>query len=178
MARTVRQGKVDGVVGGGVAGVQGGNNIYPRWQGIHAAALRRLRNIGHFGLHKTHATKAKFLCQFAAFGYQIGAALYANDFTSRRVLAKKAVIEQKAQIRFTRTVIDQADIGVLRQLLLQQRLDKLQQMPHLFELAARVLIQPPFAREDVQGLQQLRIKSGKLWRQISTEGFLGFRHEE
>ena len=60
----------------------------------------------------------------------------------------------------------------------QQRLDKLQQMPHLFEFAARVLVELALTRQDVQGLLELRIEGGKLWWQIAAGGWFSFGHEE
>ena len=43
---------------------------------------------------------------------------------------------------------------------LQQRLDEPEKVQHLLELAARVLVEPPVTREDVQLLEQLKRLAG------------------
>ena len=52
-------------------------------------------------------------------------------------------------------MIDQADVGVILQHLLQQRLDELVEVVNLLELAPAVLVHLPVARENVQLFQQL-----------------------
>ena len=69
-------------------------------------------------------------------------------------LAKKQVVQDKAQIRLARAVVGQGDASRALWLrgfqVLQQGLDETEQVVHLFEFAARVLVEPPVAREDVQ----------------------------
>ena len=52
-------------------------------------------------------------------------------------------------------MVDQRDVAARVERLLQQRLDELQQVVDLLELAPRVLVQLALAREDMQLLEQL-----------------------
>ncbi len=145
--RPVRQRKGDGVVGGGVAGVQGGDHIDHRRQ----LGLQRLL---HRGGDKAHARKAQPLRQRLRAVHQFDARLDA-DHPALAARLEKTVVEQKTQIGFAATVIDQRHVAAPLQHVEQQRLDKVQQMLHLLELAPAVLVQAAVARQDVQVLQQL-----------------------
>ena len=54
--------------------------------------------------------------------------------------------------------------------LLQQRLNELKQVIDLLELAARVLVDAPFARQDVQLLQQLQRLAGAQFELLGGSG--------
>ncbi len=144
------QGKGNGVVGGGVASVQGGDDVKALGQG--AAGCSLLHRQGQ----KLHARKAKLLRQGGRFFNQFLPCFYAIDGAAI-VLFEKQVVEDKAQIRFASTVVGQCDVTAPVGLqLLQQGLDKTKQVVNLFELAARVLIECAIAGENVELFEKLQ----------------------
>jgi hypothetical protein len=94
------------------------------------------------------------LRQLARARHQLGAGFNAIH-VAHAALAEKTVVQHEAQVTFACAVIGQCDVALALQHLLQQRLDELQQVVHLLELAAAVLVELAVAREDVQRLEQL-----------------------
>ena len=84
---------------------------------------------------------------------------FRTPFDTVDLAAAQALEEQieqdEAQIRLARAVVGQRRCVLIGRELLQQRFDQLVQVIDLLELAARILVQAPFAREDVQFFQQL-----------------------
>ena len=65
------------------------------------------------------------------------------------------VVQNEPQVRLARSMVRQRRAAPLRREVLQQRLNEIEQVVHLLELAARVLVQLSFSGQDVQFLQQL-----------------------
>ena len=170
MARArLRRAKVDGVVGGGVAGVQGGDDVELIGQ------VGRLGGIGRAEVEKVHALKAQPGGKLAGALHQLGPRFYAPDAALPARLAPQ-VIKHEAQIGLARAVVGQqrpaGSCGQIGQFLF----DELQQVIDLLELAARVLIDAAFAGEDVQLLQQRQRLAGaqaQLGMQIRMGGRRG-----
>ena len=75
--------------------------------------------------------------------------------------AEKQVVEDETQIRFARAMVGQRDaLGTSGFKFLQQWFDEPEKVQHLLKLAARVLVEPPVTREDVQLLEQLKRLAG------------------
>ena len=85
---------------------------------------------------------------------------------------KKQVVQDKTQIRLARAVVSQGEGGIAFVYLVDQRLNELVQVVNLLELAARVLVQLAFARQDVQLLEQL---NGLAGTQLVNDLWLVFR---
>ncbi len=143
------QAKGNGGISGSVAGMQGGDDI-------HLLRQRgRLRRFFGAERQKSHAREPQLLRQRGGSVHQF---LPGFDAVNRAgsTLAEKQIVEDETQIRLARTVVGQRDaLGAFGFKFLQQRLDETEKVQHLLELAARVLVQPPIAREDVQLLEQL-----------------------
>ena len=73
---------------------------------------------------------------------------------ARAARRKPALIEQKTEVGLARAAVRQRQLVAVRLQLIQHGADELQQMLHLLQLAARVLIDAPLAREDVLRLQE------------------------
>ena len=147
------QAKGDGVVGGGVAGVQRGDHVDLLGQ------LGAMRRFGHAQIEELHALKAQPLGQNLGRRHQLAAGFDAID----RALAqgfKKQVINDEAQIRLARTMIGQRGTGVAGGQLFEQLFDELEQVVDLLELAARVLVELAVAGQDVQLFQQIHRLAG------------------
>ena len=136
------QGEQNRLVGGGVAGVQRGDNIHRPGLSSRDAPF-----------HKIHPLEAAVggngLCRFD----QIGAALDGNH-PAPPGGRKIQIVEDKPKIGFARPQIGQHRLVFLHQHGVDGGADKLSQMLDLFELAAAVGIQPALAGQDVQGFQQ------------------------
>ncbi len=144
------QGKGDGVIGGGVASVQGGDDVKGSWQGAAGAGLLHRQG------QKLHPRKTQPLRQCAGFFNQFWPCFYAID-SAAIVLLEKQVVEDKAQIRLARAVVGQRDVAAPIGLQLRkQRFDKAKQVVNLLELAARVLVDCAIAGEDVQLFEQIQ----------------------
>ena len=86
---------------------------------------------------------------------------------------EKQVVNDETQVGLACTVVGQRwtlrGLGQFK----QQLLDELEQVVHLLELAARVLVELALAREDVQLLEQLhRLAGAHLGGQAVGEGLL------
>ena len=92
--------------------------------------------------------------------HQLLTRLYAVDSALLRLLLEEQVVEDEAQIGFAGAVIGKRQIGLALQHFLEQRLDELEQVVDLLELAAAVLVEFAVARENMQLLQQLDRLSG------------------
>ena len=166
VARVARQAEGDRVVGRGVAGVQRGHDI------DLGRDLVRGHRLLHRGRDKAHAIEAQPSGQLAGALDQLGAGLDAVD-PADLALGEEQVVEHEAQIRLAGAMVDQADVAARRQRLLQQRLDELQQVIDLLELAPRVLVQLALARQDMQLLEQLDRLAGAQFGQLFLDGFFG-----
>ncbi len=70
-------------------------------------------------------------------------------------LLEEQVVQDEAEVGLAGAVVDQRHVGVILLEILQQRLDELEQVVDLLELAAAVLVHLAVAREDMQRLEQL-----------------------
>ena len=62
-------------------------------------------------------------------------------------------------------MVGQRQLGAVRGQLGQLLFDELHQVLNLLELAARILVQPAIAGQDVQGLEQFdRLAGAQLWQ--------------
>jgi len=145
------QAEVDRVVGGGVAGMQRRDDVDALWQ------FGSLRRRSRREVQKAHALEAQPLRKGARFFDEFGARFYAINPPPPK-LFEIQVVEDETQVRLARAMVGQrgAVHGIVAVLgaVLQQRLDEVEQVIDLLELAPRVLVEPPFAREDVQLMQQ------------------------
>ena len=169
--RLLGQTEGDGVVGGGVAGVQRSHHVDALGQG------RIVRRIGRRDVQKMHARKTQPRRQRARALDQNGARLDAVDRATARVLEQQ-VVQDEAQVRLAGAVVGQRQLVAVRAQLAQHLLDELHQVLDLLELAPRVLVEPALAGEDVQRFQQLDRLAGAqlgLHRLMGRLGFVG-RH--
>jgi hypothetical protein len=143
------QAEGDGVVGGGITGMQGRDHVELRGHGSG------MRGLGHRHVEKSHALEAQVCSQLLRCLDQRCARLYAVDAAAPQRLEIQ-VVEDEAQIRLARAMVGQRDRMALDGQLLQDGCDELVQVVDLLELATRVLVDPAFAREDVQGLEQVQ----------------------
>lgn len=144
--RLLGQAKGNRVVGGGVAGVQGGDDA-DAW-----GQLRGLRGVGGSDVQKVHALKAELLGQCLRRSNQLGPGFNAVDVATRLGFEKQ-VVQDEAQVGLACAMVGQRE-GFTALLFFEQRLDELVQVVHLLELAPRVLVDLALAGEDVQLLQQ------------------------
>ena len=150
------QAKGDGIVGGGVASVQGRDDVDLLRQTGVASCL------GHRGVDEGHALKAHLRRHGLRPFNQFGPGLNAVNMPSPQSLDEE-VINDEAQIRLAGPMVGQGGalrgqawgcFRFVRQPLLQQGFNKLKQVIDLLELAAGVLVEPPLPGQDVQGLEQ------------------------
>jgi hypothetical protein len=73
---------------------------------------------------------------------------------------KKQVVQNKAEIGLASTVVSQCESSIRLEHLIKQRLNELVQVVDLLELAARVLVQLAFTRQDMQFFEQLNGLAG------------------
>lgn len=146
------QRETDRVVGGGVAGVQGGDHVDGRGQFVGGDGF------GHRQIQEGHAAKAQALGQFFRRFHQLFAGFDAVDVRALPLrlglFLEEQVIQDEAQVRLARAVVGQGDGAALRLHVFQQRFDELEQVVDLLELAAAVLVHLAVAGQDVQGLEQ------------------------
>ncbi len=156
------QTKSDGVVGGGVASVQGRHHVDLRGQ------LAALGRFGHAHVQKAHAVKTQLLGQRLGRCHQLTAGLNAIN----RALAQrfeKQVVNDETQIRLACTVVGERGAAFAGGQLQQQLFDELEQVVDLLELAARILIELALAGQDVELLEQLdRLAGAHFGRQLRS----------
>ena len=141
------EGESDGVVGGGIAGVQGGDHFYLLGQCVVGDG------VGDAQVVKAHAGEACVLCQHFRALDEFGAGFDAFD-VAMVVVFDEQIVEDEAEIRFACAVVNDA-VGLLFGFeRLQHGFDELKQMINLFEFAAAVLVELAVAGEDVQGFEQ------------------------
>ena len=152
-ARLALDAEADGVIGGGVAGVQCRDDIDARRQ------FRAGDGVGHRQVEKAHAIETQALGEVTRLLHQFLARLDADHLRAvavgcRRQRLEEQVVENEAEVGLAGAVIDQRDVRVAGHDLPQQRFDEVVQVIDLLQLAPAVLVQPRVAREDVQFLQQ------------------------
>ena len=123
------QAEGNGIVGGGVAGMQRGHHINALGQ------LGRIGGFSHRQIQERHTPKAELLGQCTRFFDQLGARFNAIDMTASQRLEIQ-VVQDKAQIRLARAMVGQRGAVPVGRHFLQQRLDEIEQVVHLLELAA------------------------------------------
>ena len=151
-ARAAGEGEAQGVVGGGVAGVQRGDDVDV------GRDLRRVeRRCGVAGV-KAHAVEAepggkslRFFDQFAALLDAVQGA--AGGSVGKR--AHEQVVENEAEVGLAGAVVDQCEAVALGEAFFEQRRDELVKVFDLLELAPAVLVELAVAGEDVQFFEQL-----------------------
>lgn len=160
MVRLALQGKTDGVVGRGIAGMQGGDDIHAGGQG------GGMQGFFHCTGQKMHPGETEPARQFFRFFNQLGAVFDTDDGACRAALEEQ-VVQNKAEIGFAGAMIDQGFQIV------EQRLDELRQMVDLLQLAPAVLIELAVTGQDVQFLEQFQ---GLARADFRGEGDGFFRH--
>jgi hypothetical protein len=100
-------------------------------------------------------SKAQPSGQFPGALHQFVPGLDAEDAGFPGLLLEEKIVEDEAQIGLAGAVVHQAEVRPFRRHLLQQRLDELEQVVDLLQLAPAVLVHLPLPGEDVQFLQQL-----------------------
>ena len=106
--------------------------------GHHVDALGqigRIGGLGHRQIQERHAPKAKLLGQCTRFFNQLCTRFDAIDMTASERLEIQ-VVQDKAQIRLARAMVGQRGAVPVGRHFLQQRLDEIEQVVHLLELAA------------------------------------------
>ena len=141
------------VVGGGVAGVQGGYYVDLRGQFVG------LGRFGHAHIQKVHPFKAQAGSELARFFDQFGACFNPVNMTVIFFIEcvecfEKQIVNNKTQIRFTRAVIRQRCARATVGQFFQELFNELVQVVNLLELAARILVELAIPRQNVQFFQQ------------------------
>lgn len=141
------QGEANGVVGGGVAGVQGGDQVHPGrqfWSGDGFLDAQ---------VEETHAGKAEFFRQFPGFLHQFRPGFDAVDVALVPGLEEQ-VVEDEAQVGFAGAVIGDAVVLAVGGQFGEQGFDEVVEVVHLLQLAPGVLVEFAVPGQDVQGLEQ------------------------
>ena len=131
--------------------MQRGHDIDPCRQTVRGDRL------GHRQVLERHAGKVQPRGQRFRFFDQLFARLDAIDARARRPAfapLEEQVVQDEAQIGLARAMIHQLDVRLVGQHLLQQRLDELDQVIDLLELAPAVLVELAVSGQDMQFLEQ------------------------
>ena len=164
------QREADRVVGGGVAGVQRGDDVDAPGQAV------RVDRFGHAEVLEAHARREPELVrQPARARHQLVARFDAVDAPARRVLLEEQVVQDETEVGLARAVVHQLQVGVLGQCFGQQRLDELVEVIDLLELAPAVLVELAVAGEDMELLEQL---DGLLGADLGVLGGHGLEEKE
>ena len=147
VARLLLQTKRQGIVGRGVASVQGGDHVDAFGQGIAQCRFSDRQ------VQKSHAIKAQALRQRLRRSHQFTACLDAINHAFAQGFEVQ-VVNDESQIRLACAVIGQGWAGGRIGQFVQDFFDELKQVIHLLELAPRVLIEFALAGQDVQFLEQ------------------------
>ena len=115
--------------------------------------LRRVGRLGHAEVEEGHALESQPRRQRARLLDQFGPRLDAVDVPAAALLEEQ-VVDDEAEVGLAGAVVGQRGLRAVARQFAQQLLDELEQVVDLLELAARVLVEPAFAREDVQFLEQ------------------------
>ena len=153
------------IIGGRVAGMQRRHHVDLRRQFV------TLRGLLHRQRQKAHALETQPLRQLARLLDQFLPRLDAVDGAGL-ALAEEQVVDDEAEIGLARPMVGQRDVRVARAFQLQQDLlDETEQVVHLLELAARILVQAALARENVQLLQQFdRLAGAQRFLHLACHG--------
>jgi hypothetical protein len=154
------QAEGDGVVGGGVAGVQRGDDVDARGQ------FTGLGGVGHAEVQEAHAVEAQARGQLTRLLHQFGPGLDAVDMAGLQRLEVQ-VVDDEAEVGLARAVVGQREAALARLRclqLLQDFFNELEQVVDLLELAPRILVELALAREDVQLLEQFDRLAGADFR--------------
>ena len=149
VARMLGQPERNGVVSGGVAGMQGRHHVDLLGQ------LRAVLGLLHGQRQKGHALESESARELLRPLHQLASSLDAVD-RATRTLREIQVIDDEAQIGLACPVIGERDLLPSPCLqILQDLLDESVEVIDLLELAPRILVELAFAGQDVQLLEQL-----------------------
>ncbi|CAM2149265.1 hypothetical protein PT2222_210054 [Paraburkholderia tropica] len=149
MARVLLEREAQRVVGGGIAGVQRRDDIDRRRQ------LHRRDRVGHREIQKRHPLEAEPRRQFLRALHELVARLDTKDARVVAQTLEEQVVQNESQVGLARTVIDERDVAAILLEVVEQRLDELEQVIDLLQLAAAVLVHLAVARQDMELLQEL-----------------------
>ena len=141
------------IIGRRVAGVQGRDHIELRRHEVCS------RGLGHRHIEKLHALEAKFSRQLLRRLHQRRTRLDTENPALSQGLEIQ-VVKNEPQIGLARTMVSQCHGMPILGQLCQQRLDELIEVIDLLELAARILVELSLARQNMQGLEQLKALAG------------------
>jgi hypothetical protein len=147
------EGEADRVVGGGVAGVQRGDQVDLRGQ------RGRINGVLDAQVEEGHAGEAQPAGQIARVVYQFRAGLDAVDVAVVPALEEQ-VVEDEAEVGLARAMVGQGQGAVDGDQLGEQWLDEMEQVIDLLQLAPAVLVELAVAGQDVQFLEQFKRLSG------------------
>ena len=147
------QAEGNGIVRGGVAGVQGSDDVELRGHEVG------LRGFGHGHVQELHPVKAQVGRQLLRGLHQWGAGFDAVDAAPAQVFEEQ-VVQDEAQVGLARAVVGQGDGVVVGAEFFQDGRNELVEVVHLLELAPRVLVELALAGEDVQRLEQFQALTG------------------
>ena len=139
--------EADCVVGRRVAGVQGGDDVNAFRQ------LRRKNRGFDRQVVKIHARETEALRQGSRLVDEFRARFDADDAAGFAGLEKQ-VVEDEAEIGFSRAMIDEREVGAVSNEFIEQWFDEVVKVVNLLELAAAVLVELALAGQDVQFLEQ------------------------
>ena len=141
--RAVARRQHDGVVGGGVAGVQRGHQIHPRWN----------RGARHLGFQEAHAFVAEPGGPLGGGPGQLRARLDAEE----RPLPGRShgeLVEDEAQVALARAAVHQHRVAEAGEDVVERRGEEPHQVVHLLQLAQAVGVEVAVAGEQVQFLEE------------------------
>ena len=140
--------ETDGVVGRGVAGMQGGD--YVNWGGEFGRGDR----LGNGEIEERHVVETELGGERTRAFDERCTRLDAVDVMRNRERFEEQVVKDETEIRFARAVIYEIDAASLRDHLRDERLDELREVIDLLLLPARILIHLAVDGQDMQCLEQ------------------------
>ncbi|MNT45637.1 hypothetical protein D3C72_1822330 [compost metagenome] len=127
-------------------------------RGDHVDGRRQLRRgdrVRHRQVQERHSGKAQPRCQRLRGFHQFLARLDAVDVRIVLQCLEEQVVQDETEVRLAGAMVDQREAAALVLDLPQQRLDELEQVVDLLELAPAVLVHLAVARQDMEFLEQL-----------------------
>jgi hypothetical protein len=138
--------------------MHGSDHVDLCWQVIGTSGL------GDRNVKEGHSPKAQFASEQARLFHQFATRFHAVDMPLAQRLEVQ-VVEDEPKVGLARSMVRQGRACGARGQLRKQGFDEVEEVVHLLELAARVLVEAPVARQDVQFLEQFNRLAGPQLRQ-------------